>query len=190
MDDTSNPRVQAHAAICVVNLAERLSTKMLRPNLERLLQKLFSVLNQNNAPKFLQENVLSAVCEVADNAKTEFLKYYDTFMPPLTNILEQATSDEYIGLRQEALRAGSYIGMAVGKEKFAPIAVQALQLSMSIVQSEQEVTRVLNSWKRIFKTLGADGSELMPVVAEPMFKYATHNVPLCQDDDDLVENDR
>lgn len=190
MDDRANPRLQAHAAICVVNLAERLSQKMLRPNLEKLLHKLFSVLNQNNAPKFLHENVLSAICEVADNAKSEFLKYYDTFMPPLIQILENCTSDDFIGLRQEALRAVSYIGMAVGKEKFGPVAIRALQLSMSIVQSEQEVTRVLNSWKRIFKTLGTDATELMPIVAEPMFKYATHNVTLCHEDDDLEVNDR
>merc|ERR1719195_864330 len=60
MDDKVNPRQQAHAAICVVNLAERLSTKMLRPNLEKLLKKLFDVLNTPNAPKFVQENALSA----------------------------------------------------------------------------------------------------------------------------------
>merc|ERR1719192_1072362 len=190
MDDRANPRLQAHAAICVVNLAERLSNKMLRPNLERLLKKLFDVLNQNNAPKFVQENALSAVCEVADNAKSEFTKYYDTFIKPLMNILRAATSDDDIGLRQEALRCISYIGLAVGKTLFAPQAIESMNLSLPIMQSEQEVTRVLNSWKRIFKTLGKEAKELMPVVADHMFKYATQNVTLCDNDDDLEVNDR
>jgi len=190
MDDRANPRQQAHAAICVVNLAERLSNKMLRPNLERLLKKLFDLLNQNNAPKFVQENALSAVCEVADNAKSEFTKYYDTFIPPLMKILRAATSDDYIGLRQEALRCISYIGLAVGKQKFGPQAIDAMKLSLPIMQSEQEVTRVLNSWKRIFRTLGKDAKDLMPVVADHMFKYATQDVTLCENDDDLEANDR
>merc|ERR1719510_2072910 len=127
MNDRANPRLQAHAAICVVNLAERISTKLLRPNLEKLLRRLFEVLSQPNAKKFVQENALSAVCEVADNAEKEFLKYYDVFAKPLITILSTAVGTDYIDLRLEALRCLTYIGQAVGPERFATDAMTAMQ---------------------------------------------------------------
>eukprot|EP00497_Spongosphaera_streptacantha_P005556 TRINITY_DN673_c1_g1_i3.p1 TRINITY_DN673_c1_g1~~TRINITY_DN673_c1_g1_i3.p1 ORF type:complete len:406 (+),score=67.54 TRINITY_DN673_c1_g1_i3:526-1743(+) len=68
--------------------------------------------------------------------------------------------------------------------------MEAMKLSLPIMTSGQEVTRVLNSWKRIFKTLGKDGVDLIRVVADHMFKYAQQDCTLCENEDDLEVNDR
>merc|ERR1719454_2805261 len=99
MGEKDHPRTQAHSAICIVNFAECVSPKLLRPRLEQLLQKLFNLLNQPQ--KFVQENALGAVSECAENSKDQFIKYYNHFPAHLMRILERAVDKEYITLRLE-----------------------------------------------------------------------------------------
>jgi len=196
MDDTNNPRLQANAAICVVNLAEKVPTKLLRPNLEKLLHKLFTLLNQNNIKKYVQENALTAIAEIAENAEAEFKKFYGTFVTPLIGILRNATNADYLDLRLEALRCLSYIGVAVGPEMFGKEAVTAMEISIPIIKTDGvEVMRILNSWRRIFRTMQDDAAKFLPAVAEVVFALASQEVKLKagewdSDDENVDYNER
>jgi len=96
--------------------------------------------------KFVQENALSAVSECAENSQEQFIKYYDDFTAHLTRILQEAIGKDYISLRLEALRCLTYIGVAVGAEKFNNHAIQAMQISLPIIEQDGvEVVRILNS---------------------------------------------
>merc|ERR1719510_468959 len=169
MGETDHPRIQAHSAICIVNFAECVSPKLLRPRLEQLLNKLFNLLNQPQ--KFVQENALSAVSECAENSKDQFVKYYDTFTAHLMRILQHALGEEYIPLRLEALRCLTHIGEAVGSRTFNSHAVQAMQLSLPIIEQDGvEVVRILGSWTRIFQTCQESMAPFINQVSQVAFK--------------------
>lgn len=52
----------------------------------------------------LQEEALSAVSSLAAVTGTEFLRFYDVFMPPLKTLLREATSGEMQTLRGRAMQ--------------------------------------------------------------------------------------
>lgn len=61
---------------------------------------------------------MTALASVADAANAHFIRYYDTVMPMLKNILYSASSKAEQLLRAKALECVSLVGMAVGKERF------------------------------------------------------------------------
>ncbi len=83
-----------------------------------------------------QEGALTALASVADAANAHFIRYYDTVMPMLKNILYSSASKAEQLLRAKALECVSLVGMAVGKERFRADAqevmafMQQLQVSM------------------------------------------------------------
>jgi len=192
IDDSEHPRIQAGSAICVVNYAEKVASKLLRPRLEQLLNKLFNLLKQPQ--KFVQENALSALSECADNSKDQFVKYYNHFTEHLMRILQQAVDKEYLSLRLEALRCLTHIGEAVGAEKFKAHAIQAMQISLPMIEQDGvEVVRILDSWTRIFKTCREGMSPFIEQMAQVSFKYGNQSVKLedwDSDDEDVELNDR
>merc|ERR1719510_2805651 len=192
MGETDHPRIQAHSAICIVNYAEKVASKLLRPRLEQLLNKLFHLINQPQ--KFVQENALSAVSECAENSKDQFVKYYNTFTTHLMRILQHALGEDYIPLRLEALRCLTHIGEAVGPRTFNSHAVQAMQLSLPIIEQDGvEVVRILCSWTRIFQTCQEGMAPFINQVSQVAFKYGSQSVKLedwDSDDDDVELNER
>jgi len=192
ISDKDHPRIQAGSAICIVNYAEKVASKLLRPRLEQLLNKLFTLLNQPQ--KFVQENALSAVSECAENSKDQFVKYYSTFTAQLMRILQHAVGEDYIPLRLEALRCLTHIGEAVGSKTFNNHAVQAMQMSLPIIEQDGvEVVRILSSWKRIFQTCPEGMAPFINQVSQVAFKYASQSVKLedwDSDDEDVELNDR
>ena len=98
----------------------------------------------------LQEGALTALASVADAANAHFIRYYDTVMPMLKNILYSASSKAEQLLRAKALECVSLVGMAVGKERFRADAqevmafMQQLQVSMPCRVSSTCPQHVLN----------------------------------------------
>ena len=80
---------------------------------------------------------MTALASVADAANAHFIRYYDTVMPMLKNILYSSASKAEQLLRAKALECVSLVGMAVGKERFRADAqevmafMQQLQVSIS-----------------------------------------------------------
>ena len=66
----------------------------------------------------MQEGALTALASVADAANAHFIRYYDTVMPMLKNVLYNASSKAEQLLRAKSLECVSLVGMAVGKERF------------------------------------------------------------------------
>lgn len=98
----------------------------------------------------LQEGALTALASVADAANAHFIRYYDTVMPMLKNILYSASSKAEQLLRAKALECVSLVGMAVGKERFRADAqevmafMQQLQVSSPCTVSSTCPQLVLN----------------------------------------------
>ena len=109
-------------------------------------------------------------------------------------ILQQAVDKEYLSLRLEALRCVTHIGEAVGAEKYKALAIQAMQISLLMIEQDGvEVVRILDSWTRIFKTCREGMSPFIEqIMAQVSFKYGNQSVKLedWDSDDDVELNDR
>ncbi|KAI9597109.1 importin subunit beta-3 [Syncephalis fuscata] len=170
MDDTAQPRVQTHAAAALVNFCEAADKEILEPYMDAILEKLVALLNTNKM--YMQEQAITTIATMADSAQDRFVKFYNTIMPMLMNVLAQAATREYRTLRGKALES-----LAVGKKVFAEHAQQLIDLMIqmqgTIVDSDDPQSYyLLQSWARICKVLGADFAPYLQVVLPPLMRSA------------------
>ena len=107
--ESSEPRVQSHAAAALVNFCEEAEKEILEPYLDNLLNHLLSLLQ--SPKRFVQEQALSTIATVADSAELTFSRYYDTLMPLLFNVLKVEQSKDFRLLRAKAMECATLIGM-------------------------------------------------------------------------------
>jgi len=196
MDDFQNPRVQAHACAATVNFAEACDQDIVAPYLDNLISKALILLQQG--PKNVQESALTALASIAECSKEHFVKYYDTCMPLLRHILENANEKSHRMMRAKALECISLVGMAVGKERFSSDAemvmryMQTLQ-SAGLEDDDPFASYMLQASARICTTLGQDFVPYLPVVMPPMLQKASAKAADFkiedENDDDANEDD-
>ena len=182
MEDESAPwRLRGHASSALINFsnAEACPVKLVRPHLHRLLLSMFTLVR--DGPRRAKEEALTAVACLANVADAEFGQYYDHFMPIALQLIENATTKEFSALRGKAMECVGLMGLAVGKERFAPDAAKAMQLLMSVHQQSQadgddegteEMYHVSRACARICGCLGKDFLPYMNVVLPPLLKAA------------------
>jgi hypothetical protein len=175
-DDKANPRVQSHAAACLVNWLEKFESKLLAPFLDVIMDKL--MLTLRTSMRYLQEQSLTTIASVATCSQALFIKYYDMVVPILKTILIGATGKDFRLLRAKSVETMSIIGMAVGKEKFTQDAREIMQLMVTTQQSVEmdpdDPLRdyMLRAYARICKVLGADFVPYMQYVMPPLMASA------------------
>jgi len=175
MDDSKNPRCQAHAAAATVNFSEDCPPECMAPYLDTLMNKLLTLLQSGN--KSVQEAALTALASTADNAQEAFVKYYDVVLPYLKSILANANGKEYRMLRAKAVECISLVGMAVGRARFSQDARSVMQMLMQLQSGGFEdddptVQYMLQAWTRLCKCLGEEFIPYLEVVMQPLLKSA------------------
>ena len=137
MQDSANPRVQAHSGAALVNFSEDCPKNILLPYLPDIMARLEEVLGAKfqelvqKGNKLVLEQIVTTVASVADTAEEKFIEYYDKFMPHLKYMIGNATTPELRLLRGKTIECVSLIGLAVGGEKFAPDASEVMQLLLA-----------------------------------------------------------
>ncbi|KAJ2145972.1 importin subunit beta-3 [Coemansia sp. RSA 564] len=175
MDQTSVPRVQTHAAAAMVNFAEEATKQVLEPYLDTLFERLLAMLN--GSKRYVQEQAITTIATIADNAQAKFNKYYSTIMPMLLNVLAQATDHDHRLLRGKAMECATFIALAVGKDVFAPDIPRVIELltltQQSVTEADDPQASYLQaSWARLCKLMGAEFAPILPVVMPPLLTAA------------------
>lgn len=183
----SVPRVQAHAAAALVNFSENATKETLEPYLDDLLSNLLTLLQ--SPKRYVQEQVLTTIAIVADAAQKTFIKYYDTLMPLLINVLKTDMGDEQRLLKAKCIECSTLIALAVGKEKFAPHSQELVHLFATIQQSQMQEDDPVKpyleqGWGRIARIVGSDFLPYLPSVLPPLIEAAK-----AQQDISLLEED-
>lgn len=98
-------------------------------------------------------------------------------MPLLVNILRGATDKQYRLLRGRAIECASLIGLAIGKEGFAPYTQDFIQILAEIQQSvtdpdDIQTTYLLAAWARMCKMMGQDFLPYLPNIMPPLLQSA------------------
>ena len=170
------PRVQAHAAAALVNFCEEAEKAVLEPYLDQLLGNLLQLLQSSK--RYVQEQALSTIATIADSAENAFVRYYDTLMPLLFNVLKSEQSKEYRLLRAKAMECATLIALAVGKEKMGQDALELVQILGAIQQAitdddDPQSQYLLHCWGRMCRVLGTDFVPYLPGVMPPLLELAS-----------------
>lgn len=173
MEDNVNCRVQAHGAAALVNFCEHATKDVLQPYLDGILTRMQAMLRSQY--RIVLEQTVTAIATVADSSEKLFAKYYPHFMPLLKQILATANDEKFRLLRGKTMECISLIGIAVGKEVFAPDAVAVMQvLSQSqaggMSDDDPQISYMLAAWARMCEILGQDFMPYLPVVMPPLLK--------------------
>ena len=189
MEDPS-ARVQAHAAAALLNFCDfgddddvrQRRSDIMGPYLQALLLKLQALLGGQR--KVVLDNAIQAVAAVASVMNDKFAPYYDMFMPFLKNVVAAATSDDLRLVRAKAIECASLVGLAVGKEKFAPDAHNVMEMMAStVVKGDDPQTEyIVNAWPRICKCLGADFVPYLEHVMPPLLDSAAKKPDVAMQD--------
>jgi importin-5 len=180
-------RVQAHAAAALVNFCEEAEKAILEPYLDPLLDNLLRLLRSDK--RYVQEQALSTIATIADSAETAFVRYYDTLMPLLFNVLRSEQSREYRLLRAKAMECATLIALAVGKDKMGQDALALVEVLGSIQQGiteedDPQAQYLLHCWGRMCRVLGSDFVPYLQGVMPPLVDLASAKADI-----QLLEND-
>ncbi|ORY50953.1 ARM repeat-containing protein [Rhizoclosmatium globosum] len=191
MDDSANPRVQAHSAAALVNFMEDADKHKVAPALDEIVRRLVGLLNVEKT--YVQEQAITSIATVADCAEKNFVNYYGAIMPVLINILQNATDKRFRLLRGKALECASLIGLAVGKEVFSQHVHQFLQI-LNVIQQEPKEdddpvsSYLLVAWARVCKVIGVDFVPYLAVVIPPLIASAAVKPDMAVLDSDESED--
>lgn len=186
MDDSANPRVQAHAGAALVNFSEDCPKVILTPYLDGIMAKLEGILSSKfnelveKGNKLVLEQIVTTIASVADTAEEKFKDYYDRFVPCLKYMIQNATTPELRLLRGKTIECISLIGLAVGSEKFAPDAAEVMEMLIKsqtgetdLSDDDPQISYMISAWARICKILGAGFAPYLPLVMGPVMKTAS-----------------
>lgn len=187
-----NPRVQAHAAAAMVNFSENATKEILEPYLDSLLERLLGLLQSPH--KYVIEQALTTIAIVADAAQNKFMKYYDTLMPLLFDVMRSDTNKDYRILKAKSIECSTLIAIAVGREKTSPNFQTFLELFREIENSVTDpedpcIGYLAQGWARLCQLMGKDFLPCLPVVMPPLLEAskAKPDLQLLEDDAE-VEN--
>ncbi|CCE80310.1 Piso0_003423 [Millerozyma farinosa CBS 7064] len=181
-------RVQAHAAAALVNFSEAASKEVLEPYLDDLLNNLLGLLQ--SPKRFIQEQVLTTIAIIADAAEKKFVKYYDTLMPLLMDVLRTDMGQENRLLKAKCIECSTLIALAVGKEKFSAHCHDLIQLLGHIQETSTDDDDPIKpyleqGWGRICRLIGSDFLPYLPAVLPPLLSAAkaTQDISLLEEEE-------
>ncbi|EGV64509.1 importin subunit beta-3 [Yamadazyma tenuis] len=188
LTNQSVPRVQAHAAAALVNFSEAATKEVVEPYLDDLLTNLLGLLH--SPKKYVQEQALTTISAIADAAEKKFLKYYDTLMPLLFNVLKSDVGEENRALLARCIECSTLIASAVGKEKFSEHSNDLIQLfghiQSTIETPDDEVIPYLDQgWARICRLVGKDFTQYLPSILPSLIETAkaTQDISLLDEEE-------
>ncbi|XP_057529235.1 uncharacterized protein LOC130807875 isoform X3 [Amaranthus tricolor] len=195
MDDFQHPRLQERAVSAVISFTKDLTSDILTPYMDGIVTKLLALLQ--NGKQLFQEEALTVLSMILYPPKEHFQKYYDAVIPYLKAILINATEESNQMLRAKAIECISFIGMAVGKEKFqddAKLVIEMLiSLQGSLMESDDLTSYILQAWARLCSCLGQDFVPYMSVVMPPLLRSAQlkpdMNLTYAESDNAIADSD-
>lgn len=195
LTNDSVPRVQTHAAAALVNFSENATNQILEPYLDDLLNNLLTMLQGPH--RYVQEQVLTTIAIVADAAQSKFIKYYDTLMPLLFNVLESDIGKENRVLKAKSIECSTLIASAVGKEKFSQHSTHLIELFGKIQDGIEDdddpvIIYLQQGWNTICSIIGTDFLPLLPKVLPPLIEQAKVEqvVKLVDEGDDVNQDEQ
>ena len=166
-------RVAACAAIGIINFAEDGDedvTVRYSPQLYASLQQLLA-----SPVVRVQEAAITAFTRLLEDAPSQFEPFYGTVVPYLKSVLHNAKQKEYRLIRGKAVECLMYAGAAVGKERFAADASEALaeRFSTKLEADDPQISYYQSAFGSLSELLGEDFVQFLPQVMPATLQLAS-----------------
>lgn len=202
LNENTCPRVQAHTGAALVNFCEECPRDILKNYADALMGtlqncfqiKLKELVDQNK--KLVLEQLVTTVASIANTLESDFVKYYDSFMPCMIYIMQNANSQELRLLRGKTIECASLIGLAVGGDKFIEDAAGIMDIllrtqvdngGIELADDDPQLSYMITAWARICQILGERFAPYLPMVMTPVLRTAAIKPELAMLDNDEVE---
>jgi len=135
-----------------------------------ILDVVFGKLQSSSNVGVLSTSV-ELIGQLAVSLEGGFSPYYDKLMPMLLGFAGRADAAVGSKLRGKVFESISLLGYSVGKEKFGPVCVQAMQLMLSAPLGTDDVQKeyIKDSMERIAKVMGPDFAQFLPSMLPGIF---------------------
>uniref|UniRef100_A0A6U9NR28 TOG domain-containing protein n=1 Tax=Zooxanthella nutricula TaxID=1333877 RepID=A0A6U9NR28_9DINO len=162
MDDPVD-RVAAMAMSAFVSFGEELDNAIMIKYAGGVMEKLLQRL-QSTKHRMVQEESITSIAVIAGVIEKDFAQYYDRIMPMLKQLLMMRADEKTGRLRGKAFECMSLLGLAVGKEKFAADAKEAMQAMLQTPLEADDLQReyINEASQRICKCLKKDFAPFLP----------------------------
>jgi len=186
------PRIRGHAAAAISNYArpDNCKPKQLEP-VAAVLEALYGVLHECRPAE--QQQALVAVSFVSKVIGDRFADFYDTFVPLAKDIVRGA-APEAVDLRGRALELITFLGEAVGPDRFRDDAAELMGFIVGDHNGATQSTMsggayVLQSCARVMKVMGAEFAEYLGTVIPPLLAAAGNETHVVMRDADGPDGD-
>jgi len=159
------------ALMAFQKFADDLDKSLIAPYAEGFTGKLLAKL-QATRHRGLREECISSIAVIAGQLEEDFSRYYDTVMPVIQQFVVQATGEKEKVLRGKAFECMSFLGAAVGKERFFADAQAALgeMMKTPLAEDDPQRTYIKESSERICQCLKKDFAPFLPALLPGIFK--------------------
>eukprot|EP00756_Hemistasia_phaeocysticola_P014872 Hpha_TRINITY_DN15365_c3_g3::TRINITY_DN15365_c3_g3_i1::g.89947::m.89947/K20222/IPO5, KPNB3, RANBP5; importin-5 len=190
------PRIRHHAAATIVNFCDEAQPSLYEKHLEKLLVTLYQLLERKDQPLFINEQALSAVSAVAENAGKMFAQFYDNFMPIMRGIISLPENKDTRLSKGKAIECVSFMAIAAGKERFctalpgqpadSDLFTQYMhRISQAGLEDDDPRSGYLfQAWARLAQCIGPAFAQYLEVVLPPLMERIKN-----EDDVAVLDND-
>lgn len=191
---SSQPRVQTHAAMALVNFTEGVQSQTIAPFVDDIVNRLVGLLSTNVL--YLQQQVLATIAALAGAAGPAFAHHYGVIAPICMDVLSQSLDREYRMLQCRALEALTLVISALEaapKQDVAHLITVMLAINESKLADDDPMREYLASgWVRLCHVLKADFAPLLPMVLPGLLADARMqpDLALLDADEDAAEYDQ
>ena len=130
LDDKSF-EIKEKSAYSLDIFTQHMEGEKIKPYLEMILQKFFSILNSND--RKAQEVAIAGISAAANAAGKFFEPYFNQFIVMMKQLMEAEGSDILV-MKSRATECVGIIAFAVGKQVFAPYVQPFMQLAFANLQ--------------------------------------------------------
>eukprot|EP00927_Polykrikos_kofoidii_P062400 TRINITY_DN57211_c0_g1_i1.p1 TRINITY_DN57211_c0_g1~~TRINITY_DN57211_c0_g1_i1.p1 ORF type:complete len:1155 (+),score=220.20 TRINITY_DN57211_c0_g1_i1:93-3557(+) len=194
MDDPVE-RVVVMAMMAFVSFGETLDRVLMLSYAHHFTRKFVQML-QSTQSGSLREESITCIAVVAEVLGDDFSQYYDGIMPMLKHFVMHATEAKQSRLRGKSFECMSFLGIAVGKDRFLPDAKEAVAEMMGTPLAADDVQReyIKQAAERICHCLKKDFvpflPALLPGIFAPLKLDNVSDVPQQGQDEDEYEYTR
>lgn len=176
MQPSNHWRVIANACLAFPDVGRGLEHERLVPFVPKYLEALVPLLNMLQYPKVV-ENALAALSTVAAVIGTDFIPYYDAFMPGVKNLIMTCTGDHTRMVRTKSIEAIGMIAQAVEGDKFRPELgpmMDALlkMLHTNLPSDDPQHGEIVTTMARICRSVKQEFVPYLPLIMPGLLKSA------------------
>uniref|UniRef100_A0A3B0MQ31 Importin (Karyopherin) beta, putative n=1 Tax=Theileria annulata TaxID=5874 RepID=A0A3B0MQ31_THEAN len=132
-----SPRVQSHALSAFINFAEEVQKDHLLPYSDVVVQRLLAKISANTS-RSVTEQAVTSLAVTAGVLEEHFIKYYNTIIPLMKEIITKCITTEERTCRGKAIECISIIGMSIGKDVFRNDGIECMNALIQIMEQPSE----------------------------------------------------